>query len=169
MNSDLEIILSTTYKEQMISYLNSHPESFEEAVQLAIGNKQPYSWRSAWLLWSCMQKNDHRIQPYVQDMINALSEKKDGHQRELIKILLDMDLTEEQEGYLFDLCSSVWEKTHKNPSVRFTAFKFLVKMAKKHPDLINEITFLCQEHYLESLSPGVKRSLSRMIKGMAGN
>jgi hypothetical protein len=36
----------------LISYLSAHPEYFEEAITLAISDKQPYSWRAAWLLWS---------------------------------------------------------------------------------------------------------------------
>jgi hypothetical protein len=37
-------------------------------------------------------------------------------------------------------------------------------MAKKHPDLSNEISFLTQTQYLESLSPGIKNAIERMIK-----
>ena len=36
----------------MIAYMETHPEAYEEAVQLAISDKQPYAWRAAWLLWS---------------------------------------------------------------------------------------------------------------------
>jgi len=50
----------------MISYLKSHPDDFEEIIKLAIVDKQPYSWRAAWLLWSCMDKNDQRIHKYIK-------------------------------------------------------------------------------------------------------
>jgi hypothetical protein len=46
--------------------------------------------------------------------------------------------------------------------VRITALKFILKVANKHPDLLEEIVFLTQDHYLESLSPGVKRSIEKM-------
>ena len=61
-------------------------------------------------------------------------------------------------------CASVWEKINKKPSVRLTAFKIILKIAKKHPDLSHEIIFLTQNQYMDSLSPVVKRSVSRMIK-----
>ena len=48
-----------------------------------------------------------------------------------------------------------------------TAFKFSIKLVKKHPELSKEITFLLQERYLETLSPGVKKSISKMMKGDA--
>jgi len=47
MESALEKTLTSCYKEEMISFMNSHPEYFDEAVELAISDKQPYSWRAA--------------------------------------------------------------------------------------------------------------------------
>jgi hypothetical protein len=159
-----EHILTSSYKADLLSYMNAHPEDFKEAIELAVSNKQPYSWRAAWLLWSCMEENDQRIQGYIKNIINTITTKNDDHQRELLKILLLMELDEEYEGFLFDVCVSVWEKINKKPSVRFTAFKVIVKIAEKHPDLSHEIIFLTQNQYMDSLSPVVKRSISRMIK-----
>jgi hypothetical protein len=39
-----------------------------------------------------------------------------------------------------------------------------VKIAKKHPELAKEISFLTEDHYLESLSPGAKNSVSKLMK-----
>ena len=164
METALEQILMNTYKAGMISYMDDHPEDFEEAIKLALSDKQPYSWRAAWLLWSCMKENDPRVHPFIKSIINALTAKNDDHQRELLKILLQMELNEKQESFLFDICMSVWEQINKKPSVRFTAFKFIVKIAKKHPDLSHEIIFLTQNQYMESLSPAAKKSISKMLK-----
>lgn len=148
----------------MISYMDAHPEDFEEAIKLAISDKQPYSWRAAWLLWSCMEENDQRIKGYVKNIISTITNKNDDHQRELLKILLQMELSKKYEGFLFDVAVTVWERINKKPSVRMTAFKVIVKIAKKHPDLYHEIIFLTQNQYMDSLSPVVKRSISTMIK-----
>lgn len=164
METAFEHILTNCYKDDMIAYLDNHPEDFNEAIELAISNKQPYSWRAAWLLWSCMDDNDPRVQGCVKKIIDSLWNKEDGHQRELIKILQRMDLDDEFEGYLFDVCVSIWEKIGKNPSVRMTAFKFIVKIAQKHPDLSHEINLLTQSQYLETLSPAVKKAISKLIK-----
>jgi len=160
----LEHILISSYKDGMISFMDSHPDVFEEAIELAISNKQPYSWRAAWLLWSCMEENDVRIHPYLKRIINSIENKEDGHQRELIKILSQMDLKEEDEGVLFNLCINLWEQINIKPSVRFTAFKFIVETAKKYPELKEEISFLSQNHYLETLSPGIRNSVYKMMK-----
>ena len=162
METELEKVLMSFYKEEMILYIANHPESFEELVQLALDDKQPYSWRAAWLLWSCVEENDRRIKSHIRSIISSLKGKNDGHQRELIKILYLMDLDENHEGILFDHCISIWEKINKQPSVRFNAFKMIVKISRKYPELSQEIGFLLQDHYLETLSPGVRRGLLKM-------
>ena len=164
METELEHILISTYKDGMIAYMDSHPEAYEEAVKLAVSDKQPFAWRAAWLLWSCMGENDERIQPHIKEIVNVVKLKNDGHQRELLKILFQMGISKKYEGILFNLCMDVWEEIHKTPSVRLTAFKFIMKIVKKHPELSKEITFLLQDRYLETLSPGVKHSISRMME-----
>ncbi len=164
MESILENKLMTLYKDEMISFLKSNPEYFEEAIQLAISDKQPYSWRAAFSLWGTIEENDKRIKRHIESIVNCIQEKEDGHQRELLKILYKMEISEKYEGKIFDICMNLWEQISKNPSVRMTAFKFILKISKKHPELLEEISFLTQEQYLESLSPGVKRSIEKMME-----
>ncbi|MDP3832196.1 MAG: hypothetical protein Q8Q47_13085, partial [Ignavibacteriaceae bacterium] len=108
--------------------------------------------------------NDRRIKKHLSRIVNSVKSKNDGHQRELIKILSQMELSPKHEGVLFDICLNVWEQISKSPSVRMTAIKFIIKIVKKYPELEREVPFLVQDHFLESLSPGVKRSISKMIK-----
>jgi hypothetical protein len=166
METALEHILTSSYKVDMIAWMDAHPEYFEEAIKLAVSNKQPYSWRAAWLLWSCMEKNDQRIQGYVKSIIDILSVRDDNQLRELLIILHQMEINEELEGLLFNHCISIWEKINKKPSLRIIAFKIIDKIAKKHPDLSREIIFLTQNQYLDSLSPAAYKSVTNMIKGL---
>jgi len=163
MESALEKTLTSCYKDEMISFMNSHPEYFDEAVELAISDKQPYSWRAAWLLWSVIEENDQRIKKFIKRIVNAAKTKSDSHQRELLKILLMMELEEKYEAVLFDICMGIWEQISKAPSVRVNALKLIVKIANKHPELKKEILFLAQDHYLESLSPGARHSVKKIM------
>jgi len=74
-----------------------------------------------------------------------------------------MDLNEQQEGVVFDLCMNMWETIQKAPSVRHTAFKMIVRITEKYPDLKKEIAFITRNHYLETLSPGIRRSVEKMV------
>jgi len=148
----------------MIVFLNSHPEYFTEALELALGDRQPYCWRAPWLLYSCMEENDSRVRPYIPKIIAVIQEKKDGHQRELMKLLHLMDLDDEQEGRVFDICMNMWESISKGPSIRYNAFMFILKVVNKYPELKPEFDFITQDQYLETLSPGIKHSILAKVK-----
>lgn len=163
--TELRHILTSAYKPEMIAFLTSHPEHFDEAMELTLGDDQPYSWRAAWLLFDCMDNNDTRVRKHINRIIRTIPARADGHQRELLKILLRMELSESQESRLFDVCMTLWENIGGSPSNRITAFKFIVKTAEKYPELQNELTALTQDWYLDTLSPGVRRSLKKLLPG----
>ena len=164
MLTPLEECLTNNYKDGMIAFLQSNPECWEETIQLAVTNKQPYSWRAAWLLNSCIEKNDIRIQLLIPTFIESLNNKTDGHQREILKILLLMELTEKQESIVLDFCIQLWKDILKTPSVRYTAFRFMHNITLKYPELKNEIKFYTEKIYIETLSPGVRKSINKWIQ-----
>ena len=164
--SDLERIIMTAYKEEMMTFIKLDDKYFLEAIKLSLTSKQPYAWRAAWLVHSCLEENDNRVKPYIPEFIQNLKGKPEGHMRELMKILYLVDLDEDQEGELFNHCISTWEQLGHRPAVRYVAFKHILKIAQKHLDLLPEILLLAQEQYTESLSPGIKHSIQKMIKAV---
>ena len=106
-----------------------------------------------------MKKNDTRIVPYIDTIIEIIPNKTDGHQRQLLIILEKMNWDESQEGIIFNLCLTLWENIHKIPSTRITAFSLLLKITEKHPDLIAELELWTSDYFTETLSPGIKNSL----------
>ncbi|WP_107037788.1 hypothetical protein [Brumimicrobium mesophilum] len=161
--SPLESILTNSYKQDMLSYIDSNPGDFGELIELTISDKQPYSWRATWLLWSCMKKNDARVLPFVSAIVKRLPKCKDGHQRNLINILLKMEVDEEDEGLLFDVCVDIWLDIKKQSSVRIKAFEVIVGLAKRYPELNHEVEALTDKRFVEPLSAGIKKSFSRMV------
>lgn len=133
-------------------------------MEIAISDADPQGWRAAWILFHAGNKNDPRIIPFIDQIIEAIPDRNEGHQRELIKLLGLTNLSEDQEGPMVDICISLWETPSKIPSVRYMAFKFLVRMAKKYPELKNELDFFTQAHYLDSLTPGVQKSIQKLMR-----
>ncbi len=157
-----EILMGRFRKEEVVELLNGKPKCFDQTLELALQNLELVSWRAAWVLFHCMEEKDPRLQLYLSQLINAIPGKGDGHQRELLRIIGQLDVPEGQEGVLFDLCMNIWEQVGKIPSVRIFAFRIILKIARKYPDLQSELEFITQEYYLETLSPGIKRSIQRM-------
>lgn len=161
METPFENVLVTAYKEEMVAYLHDHPKDFPEAIDLAVGDRPRYSWRSAWLLWSCMEPNDPRVRGSVDRLIAAMPGKPDGHWRELMKIVSHMELNDEQEGRLFEMAIKRWQHVDAQPSVRWMAFRFLADCVAKYPELAAEVKLVLTRPLIEPLSPGIRRSVSR--------
>ncbi len=159
----LENILTHSYKEEIISYMELHPDAFGELIELAISDKQPYSWRAAWQLWSCMEKNDVRVQNHVSTIIKQMNSFKDGQQRNLINILQKMKINEDDEGLLFDTCVDIWIRIEKQSSVRYKAFEVIYGLAKHYPELKNEVNSLTDKRFIEPLSAGIKKSFYKLM------
>jgi hypothetical protein len=156
-------ILTNHRKDEMLEFMNENPTEFTNLAELALSDESIFSWRAAWLLKNCSNSNDERLQKFTNSFIETLLIKSESQQREFLKILLTMDLDDEQEGILYDKCTVLWKEIHKKPAIRYNAMAFLVKTAQKYPELINEIKLLSNEHYIEPLSPGIKHSLKKMI------
>ena len=165
MTKSLQNILTARLrKNEMVAFLKKNPILFDETLEVSLGDKEPESWRAAWLINHYMTKDDKRIKKNINAILKILPNKKDGHQRELLKILMEMELTEKQEGVLFDVCFTIWEDISKSSSARGTALLIIFNTVKKYSELITEIEYLTQAHYIETLSPGIRNSVVRIIK-----
>lgn len=155
---------TSTSKKELVELINSGPQYFNESIKIALSDEAPICWRATWIISSAIKKNDKRLIKHIPDFIAAIDDKGDGHQRELLKVLSKMDVSDEEEGRLFDKCITIWEKIGKSPSVRVTAFKLLVSIAKNYPELKEEIVFLTHQDYIDTLSPGIKNSVLKLKK-----
>jgi hypothetical protein len=166
MDKELIILLEGHFdKEKIVSKLKCDSELFMRALELSVSDNYPFGWRGAWVVFHAMDYNDEKVRPYVRKIVKQIPEvSKDGHQRELMKVLSKMELDEESEGYMFDNCITIWETLKKSPSVRAMAFKMLMGIAEKYPELKGELGFLMQSHYLSTLSPGIKKSVENQYK-----
>lgn len=163
MIANLSKILADRFnKDDLVNLINSNDKNFSELIKISLSDNQPEAWRAAWILNHSIKKNDQRIKPFIMKFIKAIKKKEDGHQREFIRLLDKMEISEDQEGYLFDICLTIWEDITKRPGTRIFAFRAIVKIVKNYPDLISEIDAFTQKHYYETLSSGIKRSFIRL-------
>ena len=161
--TNLEYTLTNSPKNDWISYIASNQDDFPELIKLSISDKQPYSWRASWLLWSCMDNNDQRLKRHIKEIIDILPARQNSQQRALLKVLQGMKIDPKYEGQLFDTCTKIWQNINNNPSLRFQAFKIMVAISKKYPDLTSEIKLLTDTYYTDNLSDIVKKSIYKLI------
>ena len=116
------------------------------------------SWIHAWQINHTKKTELIKIQNQVDKIISAIDGKNDGHQRELLKVLLKLNLTDDQLSLLWDICLRIWLDIQKQSSVRISAYKILVNAAKKFKPLSDELVRLTEEKHITSLSNGIRNS-----------
>ena len=116
------------------------------------------SWIHAWQINHLKKTELIKIQKQVDKIISAIDGKNDGHQRELLKVLLKLNLTDDQLSLLWDICLRIWLDIQKQSSVRISAYKILVNTAKKFKPLSDELVRLTEEKHITSLSNGIRNS-----------
>lgn len=151
-------------KQRLIDQINRKKELFDAFLSFSLLENEPMAWRAAWVLRSCLVKNDPRIISNALNITKAIKGKEDGHQRELIKNLELIELNESFEGYLFDECMNIWETLTKIPSTRITAFKAMHRISKKYPELKQDLKLLTEVQYTENLTPGIAATLRKLLK-----
>ena len=75
----------------------------ERMLNLAISNDTDFSWRAAWLIGKFAQSENEILKPHYLRIINAIEGKDSGHQRELLKLVINKSLTDEEEGRLLEI------------------------------------------------------------------
>ena len=129
----------------------------EDRLKHALRNDKD-SWIHAWQISHAKKTELNKLEGQIKKIISAIDGKKDGHQRELLKVLLKLNLTDDQLSLLWDICLRIWLDIQKQSSVRISAYKILVNTAKKYKPLSDELIRLTEDKHVSSLSNGIKNS-----------
>jgi hypothetical protein len=151
-NSLEDILTGHLRKDDMLVFMKENPDQFANALNIALSDDKNLGWRAAWIIHTIMYKNDSRIKKHIGKLIKSIKNKNDGHQRELLRILMKMEIDEDNEGYLLDQCIFIWGNINKSSSVRIISFRIITGLLKKYPELHDEVLPLTQKNYYENLS-----------------
>jgi|SRR6056300_522526 len=127
--TDLERVILTSFKEDMIKFVKAKPERFDELVELSLSNKQPVSWRANSVLNSIIIKNDIRLRYKIDQVLELIPISNDSNRRELLKLFMKMEIPESKQSEFIDVCINLWVDVDIKPSVRCYAFRILIDYA----------------------------------------
>lgn len=147
-NEAVELIIASGFDDTLKFALTSHTRA----------------WKASWLLNQAAIETELFLNDHVFSICKAIPGKPSGHKRELLRLLESVELMEVNEGAIFDIAISCWEDLGAQSSCRMIAFRLMLKVGKKHPDLIPEIKSICDERFLGGLSNGIKNSIIKRLK-----
>jgi hypothetical protein len=67
-----ELFSTRKKKEELLQFVNTTPNGFENILGFALQNSEENAWRAAWVICHNMHKNDEKVQPHTQDILDNL-------------------------------------------------------------------------------------------------
>jgi hypothetical protein len=129
--SDVDLCASAVVQE---------PKLFKELLDIVASGEVTPAMKAAWVLGKASELNRALPSKHVARIIELLGQAKiSGVQRELIKTLFKLNLQEEEESRILDLCFHFLNHSESDVAVRHHALKILLALTKKYPDLRQEL------------------------------
>ena len=149
------------HKESMLRKVRADENNINLLLEWSMLKEQPLGWRAIWILKQVLKKNDPRLLPHIDKVLDHFTTFNESQKREWLKTLEHQLINEDQEGLLFDLCVTEWKKIQNHPALRASSIQVIFKLLKKYPELKDELNHLMGAEYLETLSPGIRRIILR--------
>ena len=106
-----------------------------------------YNQRAAWPIGVLGRKKPYLINPYLSRMVNLLGPgNHDAVNRNILRILEDLDVHEDLEGIVFDKCYNFLNDPDYSIAIRAFSMTVLFNIASKYPETLPELYESIQLH-----------------------
>ena len=125
--------------------------------------KHKDSWKALWLL------NKYQVtvvKVYIAQLFDLLISGNQSIIRESLKALRQIELQEKWHSKLLDAAIKIWNNANNISSCRYYAGLILLELTEQYPELKQEVNFLFHDEIINSLSPGIKKSILKKLNAL---
>jgi len=165
-----EAILAKHSKQQtmsIVNYIGNDQKLFTEFVNVFLGDEYRVTQRGAWVFSHCIKEYPTLITPHHQRLIDELNNKQHhaALRRNIMKVYQDVDIPEEYESIIFDLCIKFLVDAKEPLAVKVYSMLTGLSLVKKYPELKNELAFVIKAG-LEVGTPAYLSCSRKVFKAM---
>lgn len=159
---------SKAQAEEIVQSIVMNPSKMEELMECFFSDNIRICQRAAWPLGMLGEKAPELISPYTPQLIKTLHSKNsnDTIVRNILRTWKDMELDEEYEGEIFEICYDHFLNTKNAIAIRVFAMYICTNIACKYPELADELIpeiELNLSHDSPGIRSGSKTSLKRLL------
>ena len=167
MNLESEILKEHSKRNtiRLAKWIGGDKKRFKELMELFLKGEYRVTLRSAWILMHCAEMHPPLIIPYLDNMIERMLEP-DVHvavKRNVVRILEDIDVPEKLAGKVATLCFEFLASLGEPIAVKASCMTVLVNIARKEPELKNELRLLIEQQ-MPWGSPGFRARGRKILK-----
>ncbi len=158
--------LSRRNTDFVANYIGNDSEKFGQLIDLLFNGKVPIPQRAAWVVATIAEKHAELCLPYLVTIVERLEEfEHTGIHRCLLKVISEIDIPEQLQGKLYDICYE-WLIIKTSPiAVKVYCMQILFNISEVEPDLKHELKLVIEE-LIDHESPGIQsksRALMRRL------
>ncbi len=146
---------------RIAQYIGENRERFDEVVNLVIGKDPILAQRAAWVMGMHAEKFPHLILPYLSKLIPLLVKQvHDAVKRNILRVLQYAEIPRKYEAKLLSNCFDLLSGSDTPPAIKAFSITVIVNLAKKYPDLLQEL----KAWFQQNKSVASKAEFKRMEK-----
>jgi len=164
IRSLLTTLPSRVEKEIYIRKVGESEGNFDTLLELVFHDKDPISWRAAWILDGSDERYPGMAGPSIPVIIEQLPDlESTGALRSLLRMLCRYEIPEEQQGILIDLCFSYMVSELYPVAVKVHAMQLIYNHVLIYPELAEELKTIIEDQTVNN-SVGFKSRGRRIIR-----
>lgn len=151
----------------IVDYIGTNKTRLRELLDLLAGDDRLIAQRAAWPLMHCADNHPDFIAPHHEELLEIA--RKPNHpavKRCITRIFDHADLSEDMEGYAYELCHELAASPQEDVAVRCFSLGVIEQIARKYPDLAREVMPIA-EQMSQSDSAGMRSRGKKAVKRLA--
>jgi hypothetical protein len=145
-----EVILKEHSKRQcdkVVASIGNSAPRFSELVNLFLEGPYRVTQRAAWPLSCCLEKNPTLIQPHLKKILNYSMKPgvHDAVKRNVVRLLQFIEVPKRLQGLTAAICFQFFNNKKEPIAIRVFSMTVLSNLAKKLPELKNELIPLIED------------------------
>jgi hypothetical protein len=164
-----EAILAEHSKAQSLriaTYIGADKARFAELMKCVLQGEYRVAQRGSWVVSNVAQTHPALIRPYLQRMIDSLTEPgyHEAVKRNIVKVLADIDIPEKYRAQVFDVCITLLQSLEEPIAVKAYAITALQQVCRHHPELKAEVVPLITHLRMMSDAPAILSRAAKTLK-----
>lgn len=147
-----DAILKEHSKKQcaaIVKWVGKDQKRFDELFELFLNDEYRVVQRAGWPLSYCVEKYPAFIQRHYTRLLKNLGKKgiHEAVKRNTVRLLQYTDIPEKFHGQVMDICFNYISSPTEAVAVKAFSITVLRNLAKKYPEIINEIKLVIEERW----------------------
>jgi hypothetical protein len=164
----LEEILKEHSREQSLkiaAWIGKSGKRFEQLMTLFLGGEYRVVQRSAWIISLVAEKHPTLITPHLHKMVKRLTDEgiPVAVKRNVIRVLQYIPIPEDLHGEVMNICFEFLADPQETIAVRCFSMTALDNLAKKYPEIRQEIMLIVADQLQHATSAGFRSRAKRVL------